>query len=359
METKNADPYRTGVRVVIDEPAEPLPDFLTKRLDDLVAARKRVWERNRVPPNWWMRHVDRHVRDFDPEKRSADPCPTFFVASAAWNLSLWLLHLGIRSHVSGGPLLGAAAYAHLWCGGIILAATLGLARFNGLWWAIKHVGLPPVSLWLTFKEVVAWALFYHGGKRWRDPVKHPWDEDRAAHHISEDFLETHFSWQRNVLRRLKDEEVPYRCEIASTQERIKRYAEERARLAPEMAHLGDQLTRSILLEERRVEMLTVRADRLSDSAKALEECLETVQRHVRTYETLQDSRQRLRRAGALADDDTNDLLQLDLLRRAYLDLRRAAREAEAVLLTTDARVAPDEQAALALAAGTTARRAHP
>ncbi len=359
METSNDAPYRTGVRVNLDEPTEPLPNFLTRRLDDLVAERKRAWERDKVPPDWWMCHVDRHVRDFDPEKRAAAPSPNFFFASAAWSLVLWFLHLVIRSHASNNPGGWAVAYAPLWCGGIVLAVTLLLARFNGLWWAIKHVALPPVSLWLTFKELVAWMLFFHGGKRWRDPVKHPWDEDRAAHAISQDFLETHLSAQRSVLRTLKNEETSCHGTITSAQERIRRYAEEREQLTPEMAHLDDQLARSILLEERAVEMLTLRADRLGSSAKALEARLEAVLRHLRTYETLQDSRQRLRRAGALADGDTNDLWQLDLLRRAYLDLCRAAREGEAALLTANARVAPVEQAALALAAAPATRRAHP
>ncbi len=332
METQDSGPYRTGVRVCMEEPAEPLPDFLTKRFDDLVAERKKAWQAT-LAPTYWVNHVRDHVRDYEPEKRTTKPMPQFFLASVAWAFVTMGIPL-LTLHAAGGDL-GNTAFQNRSrvCGLLLLIITGCLWKFarRGLGWPVKVVGLPLVSLYLTGKEVVAWAHWQLGGRHWQDPARSPWKEEAAARAVIQHFRETVLDAQWKKICEFRSREREYREEIVGSEGRIKRYDTERAGTTVETVGIVSQLTHAIIHEQASARAYAAHADRLGTLAETGESLIKTIRRHLETYETLQDSRRRLRHAGKLAEDEMSDLTHLDLIRRTYLDLRLAVREGEAAL----------------------------
>ncbi len=347
---KTASPYRSKVRVEpAEESTEPLPDFLTVRYDELVTHDQADWEAHVKPPEWWVRHVKRHtlVRSQSGyyggylERRILTPDATPFRRSLLWTFSLGAI--GIIAYAITKPHHGydPVRTAALTCGiakGIVML--IAMIEKEDLLWSFKHVSLPPLSLYLTFKEVVAWNRWRTSGKRWSFAN---WSAQTAIERIATAFREDTLQRHARDLADLRAREAKCRSEADNARRRIETYASQRDRLAPKDAIIGEQLVRSIEVEATRAEMLMGKADRLATLGTDGEQHLEALKQAIDTYENLQKSRQELREAKSLDQDDTNDLTQQKIARDEHLKLRAILRQVEAVFQGPPARTTATDE----------------
>ncbi len=348
-EKNAAAPYRNGVRVQPDEPMEPLPDFLTVRYDELVTRDQADWEAHVKPPEWWVRHVKRHTLERGSsgyyggylERRILAPDATPFRRSLLWTVSLgvtWVISYAIAKPMQGiNPALAAA----LACGIATGIATIVTMTGKGdPLWSFKHVSLPPLSLYLTLKERVAWGHWRTSGKRWSFA---DWSTKMAIERLATAFREDTLQRHAKDLMDLRARETKCRSEAENARLRIEAYASQRKTLAPNNAIIGEQLTRSIKVETDRAAMLISKAERLAALAADGEQHLEALKQAVDTYESLQYSRQELREAKSLDQDDTNDLTQQEIVREEHLKLREILRRVEAVFHGAPARTTATDE----------------
>ncbi len=341
-EQKNLSPYRAGVRVEpAAEPMEPLPDFLTVRYDELVTRDRVAWEKVFKPPKWWVKHVARHIDggSYETMRHAIKPRIEPFFKSVVWTANVITLWIGVHAFTSGDQRHDPVRAATMACA-ILIGVGMLICCLNGFWWSVKHVGLPPASLYLTFKEVVAWLMWRKGGKRW---TTDEWQSEASAARIAQFFREETLDRHHRDLCDLRARERMCRSESERAQTRIRDYERERDRLKAEDAIIRGQLVRSIAVERERADALNAKADRLAALASDGEKRLEALTRAVATYETLQKSRQQLREAKSLDADETADLQQQEIVREEHLRLRKILRQVEAVFRGAPARTTATDE----------------
>ncbi len=335
-EQKRTSPYREGVRIEPTEaPNEPLPDFLTVRYDDLVEREKIEWEATFKPPKWWVKHVSRHV-DVGPDdvmRRAIEPRTEPFRNSLVWTAIVIAFWIGIHTVISGDQRHDPVRTANMACGVLLGVGTL-ICSLNGFWWSIKHVGLPPMSLYLTFKEVVAWNLWSRVGKRWK---AEDWDEQCSVERVANTFRNTTIAQHAKDLATLRVREGTCREEVSRARDRIDSGERLRDRLDTEDTINRGQLARSIAMERERADALGAKADRLGALARDGGRHLEALERAISTYVSVQKSRLWLRKGNSLAADETSDLVQQEAVRDEHLKLRAILRQVEAVFQGPPAR----------------------
>ncbi len=358
--------YRTNVRADPDGLAR-CPPLLTHRYRDLLQARELDW-RSRQPPPWWVRHLERHVVTEAPatvfREANLQPDVRPFIASVIWTIVL----VGIwASAQSAPPTLESAQQGLLRC--LLMASLPALATYlvsrDGYGgelrssahdrltvgvWILKYVLLPPVSLWLTFKEFVAWLMWMAQGKRW---TYRPWDAERAMAEELRTFQETCLRPRQRALDAVVERFRTLRGQVREARERARHQRTQAGQARGGIqAILAQQLDAAATFEDAKAEAFDQEAARLETRIDRMQDALRTANLAYTTYAQLLEDRLKLEKTGSLPPHDQTDVQQQAILRTAYLALLDTFEEAEAISEPRAEHVIQDDEPApLAARAG--------
>ncbi len=354
--TASASPKAdTPYRFRVADSDESLPHLIRTDFDVLLAEDRIDYRACRQPPDRWMAHINAHRSPKGYEQEGdAEPEPVFFVASIIWSLLLsmlwWLVRQGHKPDLISGLTIAAVI-------GTFLIGSLGLLSWIGTakdfkkrgvpedqaeWYAargfIKYILLPPVSLYLSFKEVVAWRAWKKAGRRWSAL---PWTEELAIWRVVESFrkeMDIHTAFRE----RIKERGIALRKEARQVREHgsglvQKASNEEQPDLAGHYRITGEA-------ERKRANELDQEADRLKGLEQKADDRLVELTILTSAYKELQLSRSRLRAADALVP--TTAALELqEKLRQTHLALCALEREEKPVKAPVDP-LSQDEDARL-------------
>ncbi len=334
--------YRTNVCADPDGLSR-CPPLLTCRFRDLLQAGERDWQ-DKQPPAWWVRHLERHVVTAAPanvlDQARLRPDARPFIASVIWCICLITMWASAQPTVPTlesmqNGLIRCLALASIPAFVVYVVSRDGYGgelrssahdRLTVWLWILKYVLLPPVSLWLTYKELVAWLLWTVQGKRW---VFTPWDAERAMMNELRIFRETHLDPKRRVLEATIERFRSLRKQVREARERARnqRTLADQARGGLQ-AILAQQLDAAAAFEDAKAEALDGEATRLEAPIDRMEDALRNAHLAHTTYADLLKDRLALEATGSLPPHDQTDVQQQAILRTAYLALLDAFEGAE-------------------------------
>lgn len=339
-ENTTALPYRNGIRVAPEEPAEPLPDFLTIRFDELVARDRADWEANVRPPTGWQDHVAKHFEKKDDgwhrRTRIANPSYRPFLLSLCLIPLLGIVWLGAYLYfLKYEPGFLPTRSASAACGIALLIATFIAAKgTDNPAWALKHIGVPPLSLYLTFRELLAWRAWRAHGKRWQYG---DWSQTDAVNRIAMRFRSDQIAECDRLLHDLRTRERQLCEEAKEAGLRMRGFATERDRLGPGQEIHAEQLSRSIQLTQERADALSAKAGRLKALGDEVGVRIASLRTALEAYVALQCSRLRLRETNSLDESGMEDLRQLALVREEYRQVQNLLAQVESIIQGTATR----------------------
>ncbi len=374
MEQETCAPYRTGVRIQTEAEAA-LPRLIALPFERLLAEDRQRHERERRAPRWWLIQVDRHEVPA-AFQRTEDLAPN----PQAWLRSLLWLHT-VASGIQflrqiGWERLNRTDLAILFGPQLLLGLGCLLAMGNVrttlleqrkmdrsaaqrfAWWrACKFVLIAPLGAVLCLKELFAWVLWRHGGKRWEISA---WEAKLAIRVSFEAFEAEVIKTAQRELENLF-QEVHRRREASRTLDENASAAGQQARdLTTGPPDLVEHFRELEAAHRQRAHALEASAERLNMLRTAVVEQTQRLEKLSVGYRAFQESLLTLSDAPAPSYetflDPGRELSLRATLKEAYLDLRAALAEAEAfrsapeeaVIVPASVGVANEPQADLAV-----------
>ncbi len=339
--TRPTPPLLTPVRMDASATDEKLPEFLTVRYDELIERDRADWETNVKTPRWWYNHMQRHSQEVDGwrrRERMEHPSYQPFLRSlcllpllaTVW-LGAYLYFLKVKPDYLPVPSASAA------CGMALLIATVIAAMMvESPGWALKHVGVPPLSLYLTFQEFRAWRAWRAHGERWQNA---DWSQIDAVDRVAARFKVGPVNDCDTRLYDMRTRERQLREEAKGAEARVRDFTVERDRLGSAQEIHAEQLSRSITFTQERADALAAKADRLKALGDETGVRIASLRTALDAYIALEHSRLRLRETKSLDEGGTEDLRQLALVREEYRRVQNLLAQVEPIIQGTPTQTA--------------------